>query len=46
MMDVGKAAVLGNVPLRQIGCAQELLGMLDAQPQRNDWRLTGSPSNQ
>ena len=30
-MDVGEAAILGDVPLRQIGRAQELLGMLDAQ---------------
>ena len=32
-MDIGKAAVRGNVPLRQIGGAQELLGMFDPQPE-------------
>ena len=34
-MDVGKATVRGNVALWQIRRAQELLGMLDAQPQGN-----------
>ncbi len=34
-MDVGKATVRGNVALRQIRRAQELLGMLDARPQGN-----------
>ena len=34
-MDVGKAAVRGNVALRQIGRAQEFLGMLDTQSQGN-----------
>ena len=34
-MDIGKAAVRGNVALWQIRRAQELLSMLDAQPQGN-----------
>ena len=34
-MDVGRAAVRGNAALRQIGRAQELLDMLDTQPQGN-----------
>ena len=32
-MDVGEAAVRGNVPLRQIRRPQQLLGLLDAQPE-------------
>ena len=35
MMDVGEAAVLSDVPLRQISRAQELPGVLDAEPQGN-----------
>lgn len=34
-MDIGKAAVLSNVALRQIRRAQELPGTLDPQPQGN-----------
>ena len=32
-MNVGKAAVLGNVSQRQVSLSQELLGMLDTQAQ-------------
>jgi hypothetical protein len=35
MMDVGEAAVLSDVPLRQISRAQEFPGVLDAEPQGN-----------